>query len=90
MLFGTLLERWPLGAAMTSGAGLLAAPELRARLLLLLAPAAEERLRQHGLGRAKPGKLRFQSLRPSLRRPQSLAQPADPLRERPDRIFLAP
>ena len=63
---------------------------LAARLLLLtLALAAEERLRQHGPGRAKPGKLPFQPLGSGLRDLHRLAQPGILLAQRHDRAALA-
>ena len=54
VLFGSFLEPGPLRAAMAGGAALLTALTPGARLLLLLALAPVERLRQHGPSRAKP------------------------------------
>ena len=77
MLFGAFLEPGAPGAAMADSAGLVAALAPGAWLLLLLALAAIERLRQHGPGRATLGKLPFQPLGPGLRRLQGRAQPGD-------------
>ena len=65
MLFGAFFEPGPLAAAMAGRAALLAAPTLGARRLLLLALAAEQRLRQHRPGRVKLRELRFQRLDPT-------------------------
>ena len=54
-----LLKPGALSAAMTGSASLLAALAPGAQLLLLLALAAEQRLRQHGPGRAELRKLGF-------------------------------
>ena len=61
-LFGSLLESGPLGAAVAGHAALLAALVLRARLVLLLAPAPVEPRRQHGPGRAQLVKLDLQTM----------------------------
>ena len=89
VLFGALLEPGPLRAAMTGGAALLAALAPGAWLLLLLALAAVECLRQHAPSRAKPGKLPFQALGPGLRGLHRLAQPGDLHAQRHDRAALA-
>ena len=85
-----LLEPGPSGTAMAWGAALLAARASGARRLLLLALSAEQRLRQHRPGRAKPGKLRFQRLDPIPRRLRALAQPGVLPGQRFDRGLLAP
>ena len=53
VLFGALLEPGPRRAAVAGRAALLAALAFRARLVLLLALAPVELLRQHGPGRAQ-------------------------------------
>ena len=85
-----LLDPGPPGTAMAGGAALLAARASGARRLLLLALAAEQHLRQHRPGRAKPGKLRFQRLDPVPRRLHALAQPGVLPGQRFDRGLLAP
>ena len=89
-LFGSLLESGPLGAAVAGRAVLLTAHSLRARLLLLLAPAPVEPLRQHRPSRAQPVKLGLQRLDPTPRPPDGLAQPSVLPGQRPDRGLLAP
>ena len=74
---------------MTGGAALLAALAPGAWLLLLLALAAVECLRQHAPSRAKLGKLPFQALGPGLRGLHRLAQPGDLHAQRHDRAALA-
>ena len=87
---GALIETGPLGASVAGGAALPAALASGARGLLLLALAAEQRLRQHGLGRAKPRKLRLQRLDPVPRRLCALAQPGVLSGQGLDRGLLAP
>ena len=90
VLFGSLLEPGPPGAAVAGRAVLLAALTLRARFVLLLALAAVERSRQHRSGRAKPLKLGFQRLDPVPRRLRALAQAGVLPGQRLDRSLLAP
>ena len=89
--FLLLLERRPRGAAVTGRAVLLAAFALRARRLPLLAPAPEDRLRQHRPGRTELHNPGFQSRAPGAQGLHLLAQPlvrpalpSDLLAQRPD------
>ena len=71
---------------MAGRAALLAAFAPRARLLLPLALAPEQRLRQDGTGRTEPGNPGFQSRVPGPQRLYLLAQPGDLLAQRFDRL----
>ena len=90
VLFGTLREPGPLGAAVAARAALLTALALRARFVLLLALAAVERFRQHCSGRAKPLQLGFQRLDPVPRCLRALAQPGVLPGQGLDRSLLTP
>ena len=90
VLFGTLREPGPLGAAVAGRAALLAALARRARFVLLLALAAVERFRQHCSGRAKPLQLGFQRLDPVPRCLRALAQPGVLPGQGLDRGLLTP
>ena len=75
---------------MAGSTALLAAFALRARLLLLLARAPEECLRQGRPGRAEPGKLRLQRRLPGLQLPHRPVQSGVLPGQRLDRRLLAP
>ena len=88
--FGAFFEPRPLAAPMAERAALLAAPTPGARRLLLLALAAEQRLRQHRPGRVKLRELRFQRLEAVPRRLRGPAQTGVLPGQFVDRGLLAP
>jgi len=88
--FRPLLESGTPGAAMAGRAVLLAALALRTRLVLLLALATVEPLRQHRPGRAQPGKLGLQRPDPAPRTLRLPVQTGVLPGQRPDRRLLAP
>ena len=87
---GPFLKRRPRRAPMPGRAGLLAAPALRTRLVLLLASATVQPLRQHRTAGANLGQLRLQSRFALLPFPYRLAQPGIVPGQRPDGGLVPP
>ena len=87
---GPFLERRPRRPPMPGRAGLLAAPALRTRLVLLLASATVQPLRQHRTAGANLGQLRLQSNFSLLPFAYRLAQPGIVPGQRPDGGLVPP